>query len=104
MRNMDKLIKRLPTDLIDMIFSFYTGWHPYYEHCIDQIKNINNTLCIYRETSILMSERRRWCKMPIYKFILLKNKQKKYLNDGKNTDKVDWDLRYGELVPNYGYL
>ena len=87
MRNMDKLIKRLPTELSDMIFSFYTGWHPFYEHCIDQIKNINNTLHVYRNSG-KASERRLWRKTPFYKFILRKNNVKIYLNTGKDPDEM----------------
>lgn len=88
MRNMDKLIKRLPTELIDMIFSFYTGWHPFYEHCLDQIKNINNTLLVYRNTSFHAYVRRMWRKTPFYKFILRKNNVKIYLNGGKEPDEM----------------
>ena len=95
MSNMDKLIKKLPTDIMEIIFSFYTGWHPYYEHCIDQIKNINETLNIYRNTFWDLPRMRWWRNMNFHKFILLKNKQKQRLNNGKNTDIVDRDLKYG---------
>ena len=85
---MDKLIKRLPTELSDMIFSFYTGWHPFYEHCLDQIKNINNKLHVYRNTTLNAHARRMWRKTRFYKFILRKNNVKIYLNTGRDPDEI----------------
>jgi len=82
MNDMDKLIKKLPTDIMDIIFSFYTGWHPYYVHCIDQIKDINESFC-FRGGFIIHGGH---VSLPFYKFILVKNKMKYNLNVRKDID------------------